>query len=188
MIDFDLQNNRVVSHEKLFQDEFGRLRDVATGPDGFLYILTSNQDGRGTPQTNDDRILRIVPMTNLINSFEDCVSAGNPIMESYPRQCRTENGKHFVEEISKIPDWVKKTAKWWSLAQISDYDFASSLEYLIKQEIIKIPNGTTSEVDSDLQLPSWLRKNAGWWSQGLLFDDEFFKSIQWMINNGFIKI
>ena len=61
MIDFDLQNNKVISHEKLFQDEFGRLRDVQTGPDGYLYILTSNQDGRGSPSSNDDRILRIVP-------------------------------------------------------------------------------------------------------------------------------
>jgi len=34
-----------------------------------------------------------------INSFEDCIAAGNPAMESYPRQCRTEDGKHFVEEI-----------------------------------------------------------------------------------------
>ncbi len=61
MIDFDLENNKVISHQKLFQDEFGRLRDVQTGPDGYLYILTSNQDGRGTPSSNDDRILRIVP-------------------------------------------------------------------------------------------------------------------------------
>ena len=61
MIDFDLENNKVISHEKLFQDEFGRLRDVQTGPDGYLYILTSNQDGRGFPNSNDDRILRIVP-------------------------------------------------------------------------------------------------------------------------------
>lgn len=61
MIDFDLENNKVISHEKLFQDEFGRLRDVQTGPDGYLYILTSNQDGRGFPDSNDDRILRIVP-------------------------------------------------------------------------------------------------------------------------------
>ncbi len=61
MIDFDLQNNSIISHEKLFQDEFGRLRDVQTGPDGYLYILTSNQDGRGDPAFNDDRILRIVP-------------------------------------------------------------------------------------------------------------------------------
>ncbi len=62
MIDFDLENNKVVSHEKLFQDEFGRLRDVQTGPDGFLYILTSNQDGRGSPANNDDRILRITSL------------------------------------------------------------------------------------------------------------------------------
>jgi len=62
MIEFDLESNSVTSHEKLFQDEFGRLRDVQTSPDGFLYILTSNQDGRGSPKTNDDKILRIVPI------------------------------------------------------------------------------------------------------------------------------
>ncbi len=138
MIDFDLQNNKVVSHEKLFQDEFGRLRDVATGPDGFLYILTSNQDGRGTPQTNDDRILRIVPMNNLINSFEDCVAAGNPIMESYPRQCRTEDGKHFVEEISKIPDWVKNIFVWYGQDQVSEDELLNAIKYLINEKIIKI--------------------------------------------------
>jgi len=34
-----------------------------------------------------------------IDSFEECVAAGNPVMESYPRQCRTVDGKHFVEFI-----------------------------------------------------------------------------------------
>jgi peptidylprolyl isomerase len=34
-----------------------------------------------------------------INSFEECVAAGNPVMESYPRQCRTEDGRLFVEDI-----------------------------------------------------------------------------------------
>ena len=62
MIEFDLEDNSVISHENLFQDEFGRIRDVQTGPDGFLYLLTSNQDGRGSPKTNDDKILRIVPI------------------------------------------------------------------------------------------------------------------------------
>jgi len=56
-IEFDSKYN-VVSFEKLFLGEFGRLRDVVNGPDG-LYVLTSNQDGRGTPTYNDDRILRI---------------------------------------------------------------------------------------------------------------------------------
>jgi len=34
-----------------------------------------------------------------INSFFDCIEAGNPAMESYPRQCRTADGKTFVEDI-----------------------------------------------------------------------------------------
>lgn len=33
-----------------------------------------------------------------IDSFEDCVAAGNPVMESYPRQCRTEEGVTYVED------------------------------------------------------------------------------------------
>jgi glyoxylase-like metal-dependent hydrolase (beta-lactamase superfamily II) len=37
-----------------------------------------------------------------IKNFEDCVDAGNPVMESYPRQCRTEDGKHFVEIINNV--------------------------------------------------------------------------------------
>ena len=39
---------------------YGRLRDVVTGPDGALYVATSNRDGRGKVRTGDDRILRIV--------------------------------------------------------------------------------------------------------------------------------
>ncbi len=52
----------VVSHTPLFGGEFGRLRDVQTGPDGHLYVLTSNRDGRGAPVPEDDRILRIEPL------------------------------------------------------------------------------------------------------------------------------
>ena len=87
-----------------------------------------------------------------------------------------------------IPDWVRNTAKWWSLTQISDQDFAKGLEYLIQNDIIQVSENQSSEGASETELPSWLRKNAGWWSQGLLSDDEFFKSIQWLINNEFIKI
>jgi glucose/arabinose dehydrogenase len=49
-----------VEHEEiLFKNRFGRLRDVAVGPDGAVYLATSNNDGRGNPSDRDDRILRI---------------------------------------------------------------------------------------------------------------------------------
>jgi hypothetical protein len=63
MLDLDLEKNEVISSDALFEKTFGRLRDASMGPDGNLYLLTSNQDGRGSPAENDDRILRIVPLT-----------------------------------------------------------------------------------------------------------------------------
>lgn len=39
--------------------KYGRFRNAVAGPDGALYVLTSNRDGRGNPQTRDDKILRI---------------------------------------------------------------------------------------------------------------------------------
>jgi len=57
-----LDGRRVVSQENLLQKKYGRIREVAEGPDGFLYFSTSNRDGRGTPASDDDRILRLVPV------------------------------------------------------------------------------------------------------------------------------
>jgi len=38
-------------------------------------------------------------LTFNINNFEECVSAGYPVLESYPRQCKTPEGKTFTEDI-----------------------------------------------------------------------------------------
>ena len=37
----------------------GRIRDVAVGPDGLVYLITSNTDGKGFPDADDDRLVRI---------------------------------------------------------------------------------------------------------------------------------
>ena len=50
---------KVVSFERFFVRQFGRLRDVAEGLDGKIYILTSNRDGRGRPAQDDDKVLRL---------------------------------------------------------------------------------------------------------------------------------
>jgi len=51
----------VAGEEVLYEDTYGRIRDVAVGPDGAVYFTTSNQDGRGTVRSGDDRIFRIAP-------------------------------------------------------------------------------------------------------------------------------
>jgi glucose/arabinose dehydrogenase len=50
----------------LYEGEYGRLRHVEQGPNGSLYQLTSNRDGRTTesspfPKERDDRLVRIDP-------------------------------------------------------------------------------------------------------------------------------
>lgn len=39
--------------------EYGRLRDVVAVPDGSLWLLTNNTDGRGSPRAGDDLLLRV---------------------------------------------------------------------------------------------------------------------------------
>ena len=54
VLDLDLENNRVNSVEKIFQDEYGRIRDLVQSPDGDVFILTSNGD--------NDKILRVTTL------------------------------------------------------------------------------------------------------------------------------
>jgi glucose/arabinose dehydrogenase len=44
-----------------FFGELGRVRAVRLGPDGWLYLATSNRDGRGTVRPGDDRVVKIDP-------------------------------------------------------------------------------------------------------------------------------
>ncbi len=44
---------------RLLAGRFGRLRTVAKAPDGSLWVMTSNRDGRGQPRAGDDKIIRV---------------------------------------------------------------------------------------------------------------------------------
>ena len=46
LVRITLDGNKVVSQERLLQSQNERIRDVRQGPDGFLYLLTDNADGR----------------------------------------------------------------------------------------------------------------------------------------------
>jgi len=54
-----LEGRKIVAQEKLFLKTYGRIREIAEAPDGSIYFSTSNRDGRGDADKEDDRILRI---------------------------------------------------------------------------------------------------------------------------------
>jgi glucose/arabinose dehydrogenase len=57
-----LNGRNVAAQEDLLKGAYGRIREMAQGPDGFIYFSTSNRDGRGSAAQDDDRIMRIVPV------------------------------------------------------------------------------------------------------------------------------
>lgn len=54
-----LDGDKAGKPRAFFSNDHGRIRSVATAPDGALWVTTSNTDGRGDPRDEDDRIFRV---------------------------------------------------------------------------------------------------------------------------------
>ena len=50
-----------------------------------------------------------IPYGKKVTDFASCIAAGNPVMESYPRQCRDAEGNLYVEEIEEptVSDMIR---------------------------------------------------------------------------------
>lgn len=59
LYEVEVDGMRIANLKTYFKGEYGRVRAVAIGPDGFLYMGTSNTDGRGSVKSGDDKIIRI---------------------------------------------------------------------------------------------------------------------------------
>ena len=112
ILDLDLENNLVKSSEELFFGEFGRLRNAAMGPDGHLYILTSNQDGRGDPKENDDRILRVMPLESNVQKGDSSMKPLKQIKSGIlPENVSCKEGFELVFKTSNgNPACVKESS------------------------------------------------------------------------------
>jgi glucose/arabinose dehydrogenase len=64
IIRLTIDGQKVTAQERLFENTYGRIREIAEAPDGSIYFSTSNRDGRGKSSAEDDRIMRIVPTEN----------------------------------------------------------------------------------------------------------------------------
>ena len=93
-----------------------------------------------------------------------------------------------VMKTQNVPEWVKNNAGWWSEGLIGNNDFVEAIQYLINQNIIKIPPTSIGTETGANEIPEWVKNNAGWWSGGLIETSDFLKGIQFLVEQGIIKI
>ena len=87
-----------------------------------------------------------------------------------------------------VPAWVKNNAGWWADGTISESEFVSAIQHLIKEQILIVPPTSASAENSQQGVPAWVKNNAGWWADGTITDGEFLNGIQHLIKLGIINV
>jgi len=170
--------------------DLGEFEDSIEYYDKYLKINPDDPDALYNKALSLDELGRIHEAEILFDRVEELEST-----ESIPeKQTIVETPQQEVPSIvetskPQVPDWIRNNAKWWAEGTIGDNDFTSGIQFLIKEDIILIPETVVSSPSGDSEgIPSWIKNNAEWWSQGLISDDDFVKGIQYLVENGIIKI
>ena len=161
---------------------------------------------RGNPVT-----IEIFDSLNLKSTFAVFGTDGGSYQFSYPLTDQNPSGKYtadilyqnqkinslsfaLTEEIESegpvLPSWIKLNAGWWTEGKLDDKTFLQGIEYMIKEEIIKIPNLSSSQdsTSESADIPEWIKLNAGWWEKDLISDNDFIKGIEYLVSNGIIIV
>jgi hypothetical protein len=110
---------------------------------------------------------------------------GSAIIEIGPGSTTTTTP---VPEKTPIPSWIKNNAEWWAAGQIDDSSFVQGIQYLIKEDVLKIPPTTQGSGSGSNDIPAWIKNNAEWWAAGQIDDDSFIQGIQFLIKEGIMRI
>lgn len=164
---------------------------------GMWYGIIQDQDGNPIPNANvytmkgrsdiDQKFLTdengIVSISN-----EDNIGFIKIVKSKFYDQTYPTNPCENI--VAEIPSWVKNNAKWWSDGQIDDNSFVSGIQFLVENNILKIPPTRVEKqsTESDMSLPSWVKTNVGWWADGKVTQTEFISSMQFLVKNDIIKI
>lgn len=130
ILDVTLGDNKIASYNFLLKNSFGRIRALAEGPDGYLYISTSQVDppeSNMTPRERSyDLVLRIKPakgstpptaaLTTAINtSAVAAVGKGRSTRELYIQLCAGCHGNNLEgrDKVASLIDgkWINGGSK-----------------------------------------------------------------------------
>jgi hypothetical protein len=81
-----------------------------------------------------------VMITVLLFTVATITQAGTMMALSY-----AQDDANSVKTNIVVPAWIKQSAQWWSLGQISDEEFVNSIEFLITEKIIQSPRISVNE-------------------------------------------
>ena len=88
-------------------------------------------------------------------------------------------------KIVQIPEWFKTPTEFWLNGVISDAEYFASVETMIQQGYISIPQAQIQK-QSDI-IPVWVHENSQKWVNNSISNDQFSLGLQWLIQNGFIQ-
>ena len=93
---------------------------------------------------------------------------------------------------TEIPSWIKQAGDFWVQGQTTDREFASSIAYLVRSDIIPVsdidldPNGDIV-IDENIQLPDWIKNTITWWVSGAISDSEFQSGVKFLLEEKIIN-
>ena len=159
-----------------------------TGDDAYIYIINTEER---------KSLLRQLPIsqeyTEIPAPFP--IESGSPmwLVGTYGLEFEYSGAKSSIqftlEDTGKVglPPWIKDLAKMWVTDRISGKHFSVAIEYMINNEIIKIPYTESDDV-SATTIPEWVKNNAGWWAVGAIDDTTFTLALQYLVKTGIITV
>ena len=169
-------------------DIFLKNRPVSTTYD---FSVTQNekiifeQSGTSTDSKDEHNVAEfMIPkdVTGIVNLNFNNLDGNNLAKTTFPVVV-----DRIVSNAILIPDWIRNNALWWSEEQIDDNAFIQGIEFLIKNDIIIIPQ-TQQETTETKEIPSWVRNNAKWWAEGQIGDKTFVQGLEFLIKQGIIRV
>jgi len=159
-----------------------------TGGDVYIYIINTEER---------KSLLLQRPISQEYTEFPSPfpIESGSPswLVGTYGLELEYSGAKSStqftLEDTGKIglPPWIKDLAKMWITDRITGKHFSVAIEYMINNEIIKIPYTESDDV-SATTIPEWVKNNAGWWAVGAINDTEFTLALQYLVKTGIITV
>ena len=89
---------------------------------------------------------------------------------------------------SNSPSWLKKYVTFWGMEKITDRQFISTFNFLLKNKILNESHYSNPGFYNEAKIPDWFRDNAIWFGKGLVTEDEFESSFKYLVENRIIII